>query len=133
MTFENTKLVTHQQCMDGSGCGILFCAFGGKEENITYSPPGKQADKVIKQICDNFDDEILITDLSVSEDFAEYLNLRGKVTLIDHHKSAVALKKFDWCIIDVKNEQCGSKLFYNRITRTMEDSFHIARYKELIN
>src|SRR3990167_2722708 len=133
MTFENTKLITHQSCLDGSGCSILYQAFGGKEKNITYSPPGRQADKVIKQICDDFDGEILITDLSVSEDFAEYLNLRGKVALIDHHKTSIGLKKFNWCTIDSANTQCGSKLLYYWITKTTPDSVGIAKYKELVN
>lgn len=112
MTFENTFLITHKNCMDGSACAILFRSLGGKKENIYFSiPKGNRTDEFVSDLINGgWDGPVLIADLMVSVDVAEWLDTLGNVALFDHHKTSVPLQRFDFCTIDVKNEMCGAMM-----------------------
>ena len=130
--FEKTKLLTHKGCMDGSVCSIVFQAAGGRSDNVSYVSPGIAVDNAAKDICKFYDGLLIIADLSVSEEVAEYLNFRGNVYLLDHHKTALKLSKYNWCTIDEKNEKCGSMLLYNFVTRNASNPFSVVKLKELV-
>lgn len=129
--FSNTMLVTHRACWDGSAAAVLFMNVGGRKENIIFSNPDHASvDEIVKDLYYRWSGEILIVDLSVSEDLAELLKTRNNVLLFDHHKSAEPLCKHKFCTIDMHN--CGSKLFYNWLLSLGFDSV-ILKYKEFVD
>ena len=114
MNLRNTKLITHRGCMDGSSCAILFLICGGRKENISFCGPNhSEVDEVAKDAYYNHEGPIIFADISISETVAELLCGRNDILLFDHHKTAIPLAKHSWCEIDIKNERCGSKIFYD--------------------
>ncbi|MBI2449649.1 hypothetical protein HYV49_05125 [Candidatus Pacearchaeota archaeon] len=113
MNFENTKLIGHKFCLDGSTTAILFLYFGGKKENIIFTNPDHGAvDAAVKEACNNFDGELLIVDVSVSMECAKFLDKRKGVLLLDHHKTAIPLSKYSFCHIEKENKRCGSRMLF---------------------
>ncbi len=62
---------------------------------------------------------IFITDISVNENTANYINTchKGRVTLLDHHSNLEYLDQYDWAIVKpgeegTKDRECGTSLFY---------------------
>jgi len=107
-------------CIDGTSCGILGRLAFGDDIDIKYTSPNK-INNDIKKYIDNKDYEnyeiTFITDLSVNEENAKLINDNDiKVTLIDHHKTALWLNQYDWCAVKVEDKKgltCGASLFYN--------------------
>jgi len=124
MNLENTVLVTHVACMDGSTCAILFLAAGGKFENVYFSNPDHaEVDELVNYHAETHDGPILLADISISLRLAEKLDRRpADISILDHHKSAEPLKKFKWCEIDLS--RAGGKLMYDYL-----GSLPIARWK----
>lgn len=105
-------LLTHQNCWDGAGCAIVFHAFGGSLQNVSYSPPGhSQTDAKALELVKRCGGTLYLADVSVSENAAQELNLYDNVLLFDHHNSAIPLAEYSWCEIDKQNTRCGSKIF----------------------
>lgn len=129
MELEKTMLVTHKNCMDGSTSAILFIAAGGLRENIRFTNPShSETDEIVSELLETWSGPILIADVSVSVALAEKVR-RTDVFLLDHHKSAIPLADFSWCLIDVQNTSCGSMMLYNYL-----QSFRPVRdYTELVN
>jgi len=114
------KLFSHSD-KDGIGCGIL-----GKQAfsniDIEYCDYDNINDKIKQYILTeeykNYD-TTFITDISVNEEVAELVNniqsLISEVILLDHHKTAEFLNKYDWCKVveSINGEKtCGTSLFY---------------------
>jgi oligoribonuclease NrnB/cAMP/cGMP phosphodiesterase (DHH superfamily) len=137
MNLENTILVTHKGCMDGSGCAVLFLVAGGKKENIIYvSVSHNQLERTVEKLIDS-KQFIIFADCSVPMNLAEKLNTRGNVILLDHHKTAASLDdNFDWCWVDDANNACGSKMLYNWLLKDCsivnEKINYLKRYEQLI-
>lgn len=113
---DDDWLITHSNCMDGAMCSVVFQQFGGTESNIIYSSPDHtKTDQALKDLLNSDNvNNIYLADVSISEDFAKQIDTRcNRVTVIDHHKSAIPLAKYKWCIIDKNNKQCGCLLFYH--------------------
>lgn len=105
---RDSILVTHLNCMDGSGCAIMFLNAGGKFENIRFVAAGQLEKRAkIDKIFDG-PESIIVADLSCGPEFADELEKRGNVVIIDHHATALHLKNRPWCIIDM--EACGTEL-----------------------
>jgi oligoribonuclease NrnB/cAMP/cGMP phosphodiesterase (DHH superfamily) len=122
--------------MDGSTCAVLFVAAGGKRENIIFSYP---TNHIVEEHLDyallRNNNNILLVDVSVSKEYAEKLHETGRVLLLDHHKAAVSLDEFDWCDIDIENERCGARMFFDWIQRNREPSIETNRiyfYRDLV-
>jgi oligoribonuclease NrnB/cAMP/cGMP phosphodiesterase (DHH superfamily) len=58
-------------------------------------------------------DDILLVDVSISEGYAQKIGSSGRVQIIDHHKGALPLAKFEWCEIEEHNERSGAMMFYD--------------------
>lgn len=110
---SNTILVTHQNCMDGSGCTILYRRAGGKQENVRYISAGSM-ERFINDELDKLGDKFVIfADVGLStgphlERYADRLEKRGQCVVLDHHKTSLGLAKRTWC--DVRQDICGTEL-----------------------
>ncbi len=134
---EDAALVTHKNCMDGSGCATLFVALGGNIDNVFFTQPGTdEVDELVKELYENHEGDILIADVSVSVEMAEFISNRKDITLIDHHKTALRLSKFSWCHIDKDNDQCACSLvfdfFKSLYFQDHEKKLILESYRELI-
>lgn len=112
-SLEDVVLVTHMGCMDGSGCAIMFIRAGGKRENIRYCAAG-MVERFVKEDLPALAGKFLIfADIGLSGPhqmrYADELEKRGDVHLIDHHSTTVPLAGRSWC--DVRMEACGTELF----------------------
>lgn len=111
------NIYTHTD-LDGVGCAVL-ATLAFKDCNIIYCE-NSDVDKKVEEGAENGTN--FITDLSVSEELAERLdkiNRSGKAswTLLDHHKTALPLNRFDWCTVKTEDPDtgiptCGTELFY---------------------
>lgn len=129
---SKTKLVTHQQCMDGSGCSIIFQAAGGKKENIIFvSPNYLDTDEVARELLETWEGPILFADVSISEESASLLDGRPEVYLLDHHKSAIPLTRFGWCEIEVENLRCGTRMLLDWCIEHNLNAQHLKQYEVL--
>ena len=69
----------------------------------------KVKDFIISKDYYNYD-EIFVTDISVNEEVAELLDKCEKdVILLDHHKTAEWLNKYDWAKVEENDEYLGRK------------------------
>lgn len=105
-------LVTHQGCMDGSGCAIMFVRAGGKRENVHYVAAGMMERFLKKNMPDHESKFVIFADIGINEashDHADELQKRGNCVLIDHHRTSQHLSGRDWC--DIRMEACGTELF----------------------
>ncbi len=108
-------LVTHRGCMDGSTCVLVFLAAGGKEENVYFTNPGhNDTDELVNYLAETHDGSILVADVSISLGLATKLDQRSvDITLLDHHKSAIPLDKFEWCEIEIDNQRAGGRMLWD--------------------
>lgn len=134
MNIEETMLVTHSKCLDGSVSAILFVAAGGNRKNIIFSDPNDaETDEILRNLNKNFGGPILFVDVSVSESAAKEV-IRDDIFILDHHKSAIPLQKFSWCEIEKENYRCGCKMFYDWLidNRLYGKNSIVLKYKELV-
>ena len=120
------KLFTHTD-LDGVGCAVLAKLAFGDDVDIEYCGYDNIDERVRTFIntlknSDTHVDAIYITDISVSEVTAGLMSIPMKygaeVKLLDHHKTAEHLNKYDWATVsEYDSEQptcktCGTELFY---------------------
>ena len=113
------KLYTHSD-LDAAGCIILFKAFFDDKVDISING---NPQKLSKQILEDFDTlkdyrHIYITDISVSADVAEKLDVyKDKLTLLDHHKTALHLNDYSWANVrfleDELGKPCGTSMVFD--------------------
>ncbi len=105
--------ITHTD-LDGEGCH-QFLQMANHAIDVIYCEAG-EVDAVVSEVyTSNPDAEIIITDLSVSVALAKTLD-GNRVTLIDHHKSALALNQFSWCHVQTHKGDimtCATELVYD--------------------
>jgi len=119
------KLFTHTD-LDGVGCAIIAKLGFGKNVDIEYCDYDNINEKVANYITSK--DYInhgttFITDISVNEQVAEMIDkihLIKEFMLIDHHKTALWLNKYEWTwISEYHNEgikSSGTTMFYQSIS-----------------
>jgi oligoribonuclease NrnB/cAMP/cGMP phosphodiesterase (DHH superfamily) len=116
------KLFTHTD-LDGVGCAVVAnVAFGAENVSVEYCDYNQINDKIKyflwNEVKANDYDRIFITDISVDEETAEFINnhplgKQRKIQLVDHHATALWLaEKYEWC--EVRTEE--SNLFPHPIT-----------------
>jgi oligoribonuclease NrnB/cAMP/cGMP phosphodiesterase (DHH superfamily) len=127
----NIKLFTHTD-LDGIGCAILALLTFEKVD-IEYCNYG-DVDNKIKAFVENEDyknyDYVYITDISISEDLAEFINnthpssfkegfnLPEMFQLIDHHPTALSLNKYYWCCVQIEDDKekvSGTSMFFKEL------------------
>ncbi|WP_277750893.1 DHH family phosphoesterase [Anaerobacillus alkaliphilus] len=117
------RLYTHND-LDGVGCGIVAkLAFDGNVEIRYNSVMGLdfQVSRFLEK--PRKEDQLFITDLSVSEDnekgLDKYVKSGGKVNLIDHHKSALHFNNYSWASVQVDYDDgrlaSATSLFYEHL------------------
>lgn len=114
------KLFTHLD-LDGIGCAILAQLTFGKNVDITYCNYD-EVDVLVREYISKMDkghDTCFITDISIKDDLASEIDreYKNNFKLFDHHKTALDLNKYDWCVVETMNNKkglqtCGTELFY---------------------
>lgn len=114
------KLFTHLD-LDGIGCAILAQLTFGKNVDITYCNYD-EVDVLVREYISKMDkghDTCFITDISIKDDLASVIDheYENNFKLFDHHKTALDLNKYDWCVVETMNDKkglqtCGTELFY---------------------
>lgn len=109
------RLITHTD-LDGVGCEIIFReAFGDENVKVTTADYGDVDEKVLDELKElDSDDMLFITDLNIKKETAEIVNDYAKtfkIMLIDHHKTSTHLVDYPWCIVNINNTACGTKMF----------------------
>lgn len=114
------KLFSHSD-LDGISCGII-----GKLAFLNIDIEYCDYDNINGKITNYILDEeykkygiTFITDISVDQYVAQsinnVINTSNKFILLDHHKTAEFLNKYDWCTVveSINGEKtCGTSLFY---------------------
>lgn len=103
------KLLSHND-LDGVGCGILAKIAFDKNVKVKYNSVSS-LDREVEWSLEHDDKNLnlFITDLSVNEanekKLEAFYQAKGRVKLIDHHKTALHLNNYDWGHIVVENEE----------------------------
>jgi uncharacterized protein len=103
------KLLTHND-LDGVGCGILAKLAFGDHVKVRYNSISA-LDREVEWFLENDEKEnfLLITDLSVNEEnekrLESFYQNKGKVQLIDHHKTSLSLNDYEWSHVVVEDEK----------------------------
>lgn len=113
------RLFTHID-LDGMGCALLLRTYYGKENidisYVDYNNVNIELYKFLKEKTVDLYDKVFITDISISESMANWINkeFKHKITLIDHHISEGTqhLNQYSWVIQQGKkdindNELCS--------------------------
>lgn len=125
------KLFTHVD-LDGIGCAVLAKLVFGDKVDIEFCQYNDIDEKVMEYInSETYKFNCFITDISVSEEVANKIDEINSVvdyeaqkrifTLLDHHKTAEFLNKYDWAtVIDLNQslniegyKESGTSLFYD--------------------
>lgn len=113
------KLLTHND-LDGVGCGILAKLAFGEQVNVRYNSISALNREIEYFLENNEDIFLFITDLTPNEENEKKLNgfyhEKGKLQLIDHHKSALHFNDYEWGSITVEDAEgkltSATSLFY---------------------
>lgn len=103
------KLLTHND-LDGVGCGILAKLAFGNGVKVRYNSVSA-LDREVEWFFENDEKEtfLMITDLSVNEEnekrLESFYQNKGKVQLIDHHKTSLSLNDYEWGHVVVEDEE----------------------------
>lgn len=140
------QLFSHND-LDGVGCGIVAKLAFGNKINVKYLPVGaldyQVASYLEKEAAASSKETILfITDLSVNEEnekkIDEFVRQGGRVTLIDHHKTASHLNQYDWGHVTVQYDNgrltCATSLLYDFLIgeKQLERSDALDEFVELV-
>lgn len=139
---ERIKMWTHDDT-DGYGCRVLAELIWDSVdvEHCNYKNIDESVQSFIKnKEYENFD-QFLITDISVSEETAEMINSTNefceRLTLMDHHDTAMHLRKYYWAIVLDRldgRKTCGTEICYKAffMPNILQASNPIADYVELV-
>ncbi|WP_313800787.1 oligoribonuclease [Cytobacillus sp.] len=103
------KLLSHND-LDGVGCGILAKLAFGNDVKVRYNSISA-LNREVEWFLENDEKEtfLMITDLSVNEENEKRLESfyqdKGKVQLIDHHKTSLSLNDYEWGHVVVEDEE----------------------------
>lgn len=113
------KLFTHTD-LDGIGCAILAkLAFGTEVVDVEYCNYDDINSRVEEYFNSGSEYECHITDISIDEELAYKINdSEKKYQLLDHHPTALELNKYEWCKVQIENEDTniktsGTEMYYH--------------------
>jgi oligoribonuclease NrnB/cAMP/cGMP phosphodiesterase (DHH superfamily) len=120
--FPKRILFTHTD-LDGVGCAVIYNKCFPNVQ-VYFTEP-TEVDHDIAEVLSEEDENVpvMISDLSVNEEIAQYLEQRGNAELIDHHFTAERLNKYSWAMVEAS--LCATKLMFN----VMEVRFMLSDYK----
>ncbi|MFC0472641.1 DHH family phosphoesterase [Halalkalibacter kiskunsagensis] len=136
------RLFTHND-LDGVGCGILHRLAFKDDTYIRYNSVQGLDFQIERYLeTDRLEDIVFITDLSVNTENAQRLEAYkvkgGKVTLIDHHKTALHFNEYDWAHVTVEYEDgrltAATSLYYEHLVKHhyLKRSSSLDQFVELI-
>lgn len=111
------KLFTHTD-LDGVGCAILAKRAFGEDVDIEYCNYDEINLKVEEYFNSDLEHECHITDISINDELANKIDgSNKKYQLLDHHSTALELNKYEWCSIQIENEDThiktsGTEMYY---------------------
>lgn len=116
--------ITHND-MDGAGCAILIkkCFEQVHTAYLNYH----EVDEYLKENYKMYD-KIIITDVSASLGVIESLKNKCNLTLIDHHKTSVSLKKFHFTIHEM--DKSATKLTYEWL---LNEGHDVSAYEGMVD
>ena len=136
------KLLSHND-LDGVGCGILAKLAFGKQVKVRYnsvSSLNREIEFFLEH--DHPDTFLLITDLSPNEENEKRLNdfyhAKGKIQLLDHHKTALHLNDYEWGHVLVEDNEgkltSATSLLYEYLVthELLEPADAITEFVELV-
>ncbi len=125
MSEKKRLLITHVADPDGITPIILAQLVFDNFDKLLLNPP--EVDANLRENLDKYD-EIHLVDLSMSETLAAEIasneQLKGKIKLFDHHKSALPLNKYSFAtVIDEQNGQkeSATSIYYSYL-KTISDN-----------
>lgn len=102
------KLITHTD-LDGVGCAILAKYVYGDNVDINFADYD-EVNNIMEELDETKYESVFMTDLSCDLDYISKLD-----KLIDHHKTALHLNKYDNCKVEVERSNgvltCGTSMF----------------------
>lgn len=132
------KLFTHTD-LDGVGCAVLAKLAFGNDVDVEYCNYDDIDSKVEEYFNSGLYNYCHITDISISEELAYNINNSDRCfQLLDHHATALSLNKFDWCIVEVENEDgiktSGTEMYYHYLVYNdyLNRSDTLNRFVELV-
>lgn len=140
-------LITHKD-LDGNGCDIVLRSVLDKENIETLFCDNNEVDETVMQVINKHKKytRIYITDLYVNKDTAKAINsieeVREKLILLDHHKTALWLNKYAWATVSVCNmkniwdkevnvNECGTSLLLDHLLTEFPEMCECDKYDAL--
>lgn len=94
-------------------------AFGTEVVDVEYCNYDDINSKVEEYFNSNLKYECHITDISINDELASKIdNTKKKYQLLDHHPTALELNKYEWCKVQIENEDSciktsGTEMYYH--------------------
>jgi thymidylate synthase len=109
---QNHVLLTHADCLDGAGCAMVFVSAGGNKKDIHFVHANGGVKKWLDKNSEEWNSSktLVIADVSTDHETAQLLEKRGNYVILDHHKTALHLREFENCKIEM--EKCGTAMLY---------------------
>ncbi len=123
--------------LDGYSCILLSQLVYGLE-NVSFA--GCNHEEINEEVGKYLEDKeylnykhCYITDISINDELVSKINsiikenpdLNEHFKLIDHHISAIELNEYDWCHVEIKNEDdvlcCGTSLYFDYLRNTWKE------------
>lgn len=102
------RLLTHTD-LDGIGCAVLFTGVEAEQGSFELVENGRIDARVREALASERD--VLVTDHGVSEDTAalvdDFVAGGARFTLLDHHRSSLALSARAWALVDESRSATG--------------------------
>lgn len=117
-------LFTHID-LDGLGCAVLVKK-AYPDTTVHFINYDTVNEEVMALAINDPTASFIITDMSVSEEVAEYLHEHASVQLIDHHPTAKPLERFPWAFVDTT--ESATYWTYQILSRT----HHLEDYEPLM-
>ena len=136
------KLLSHND-LDGVGCGILAKLAFGEQVKVRYNSISS-LNREIEYFLENDEPDtfLFVTDLTPNEDnekrLNDFYNAKGKVQLIDHHKSALHFNDYEWGYISVEDHEgkltSATSLLYEYLVQQilLKPTAAISEFVELV-
>ena len=138
---KKIKLLTHND-LDGVGCYIVAKILLAHQHHygvdVTYCTHSNIQEMMSETILKGDDYEhIYMTDIVVYDDYIQQFftpEVVEKTTIIDHHKSALDLNKYDFAHICIQRDDklmSGTYLFYQYLKKTYEFKLQLDIFNKL--
>ena len=121
-------LVTHKDCLDGSGCAAICMAVGIQREDVYFIVPG-----TAKRFFEKGDGkrlmesskQIVVADICCDDkDLLDAFEKRGNVLLLDHHLYSNSLSGRSWC--HVRTDLCATEIVRRATLPIGEGWWHVS-------